>query len=142
MSSRTSSAKYGSDGWPPSPTRSGKIAGFAFQKPKASGFLAQIPDQLIVGDPKQPGAGILGKTVLRPGRERSHERTLDRILHELDVLRAGPTREHGHQPAVFVPEEMLNQSPCCQGPAISRISMLDPGLVNPGLSRATSSARS
>jgi hypothetical protein len=29
-----------------------------------------------------------------------------------------------------------------QEPATSRISMLDPGIISPGLSRATSSARS
>jgi hypothetical protein len=49
-------------------------------------------------------------------------------------------RQQGHHPAVLVPEEVFDQLPG-QGPASSRISMLDPGR-SPGLSRATSSARS
>ncbi len=119
-----------------------KIAGFLFQDPEAAGFPTQIPDQLIVGDPVQPGAGVLGKGLVRPGRERGHERGLDRVLHKLEMRRAGPAREHGHQPAVFVPEEMLDQARSGQGPATSRISMLEPGVIGTGISLATSSARS
>jgi hypothetical protein len=42
---------------------------------------------------------------------------------------------------MIVPEEMLDETRRRQGPAISRISMLDPGIRNPGPSIATSSAR-
>ena len=120
-----------------------KIAGFSFQDPEAAGLPAQVPDQLIVGNSVQPGAGVLGEGFVLPNRESCHEGALDRVLHKLEMRRADPAREHGHQPAVFVPEEMLNQARCGQGPASSRISTLEPGIIRiPGHSLATSTARS
>ena len=50
--------------------------------------------------------------------------------------------EHGHEPTEFVPEEMLDESWRGQEVDSSRTSMLDPGLISPGLSLATSSASS
>ena len=66
-------------------------------------------------------------------------------------------REQRDQPAVFVPEEVLDQTRRGRRDQvswreltsqdrgiswISRTSTLEPGIITPGLSRATSSARS
>jgi hypothetical protein len=61
---------------------------------------------------------------------------LNRIFHQLDVLHADAAREHGDQSSVIVPEEVLYQDWRFQGVAISRISMLDPGINIPGPSLA------
>lgn len=121
---------------------SGKIDSRLFENLEAAGFLAQLSDELVMGYPVQPRAGVIGKALGRPSRERRHEGGLNRVLHEFDMPHSDSAGENGHQPAVFVPEEMLNEDGCCQGLAISRISMLDPGIIKPGPSRATSSARS
>jgi hypothetical protein len=52
---------------------------------------------------------------------------------------AGLPREQRDQPAVLVPEEMLDQAGCGQLLPISRISMLAPGMRMPF---ATSTASS
>lgn len=67
----------------------------------------------------------------------------------------GQARKRGHQPAVLVPKEMLDQARLgsrppsvamlgnvAQEPAISRISMLAPGIIIPDIPFATSSALS
>src|SRR5215207_9897440 len=53
-----------------------------------------------------------------------------------------PAREGGDQPSVLVPEEVLDQRRRGQDVDSSRTSMLEPGLISPGLARATSSASS
>lgn len=91
----------------------------------------------------QPGTWFIRKALGRPSCERGHDGGLNRVLHKFDMPHSDPAREYGDQPPVFVPEEMLNQGRWwCQGDAISRISMLDPGIINPGPSLAISSARS
>ena len=154
MSSATSPAKYDGAGWSP---LSATSVGGPLQNPEPAGLPPQVSDQVVVGDPVQPGAGIVGKALRRPGRERGHERALDRVLHELEMPHADLARQQRHQPAVFVPEEMLDQArrggragtvsgsePPVKSPPSpgSPISTLDPGIITPGLSLATSSARS
>jgi hypothetical protein len=119
-----------------------KIPGRSFQNLQATGFLTKVLDQPAIGDLVKPRAWIIRQRLLRPGCERGQERRLDRVLHEFDMPHTHSAREHGHQPAVLVPEEVLDKQRRFQGPANSRTSMLDPGIPNPGLSRATSSARS
>ena len=65
--------------------------------------------QVVTGHPVQPSAGIVGKALGRPGRQRGQERALDRILHQGDMPHAGLARQQRHQPAIFAPEEMLDQ---------------------------------
>ncbi len=66
---------------------------------------------------------------------------LNGVLYDLDVLHPHSARQRGNEPAVFVPEEVLNQLGGGQGVLIGLTSMLDPGNT-PGLSRATTTASS
>ena len=119
-----------------------RVVGGPLQDPEPAGVLAQIADQVVVRDAVEPGAGVVGKPVGRPRGERGHERGLHRVLDELEVPDADHAREHRHQPAVLVPEEVLDQtrrgdrsrrSRCdvvAQTAAISRISMRAPGIMH------------
>jgi len=132
-----------------------EILGCPLEYPKPTGFAPQLTDQVVVGHPVQPGGGVVGKTLGGPCRERGHQRGLNRVLDDFEMAHPGQAREHGHQPAVLVPEEMLDQAgraaadvmasnlePAGQELAISRISTLAPGIAIPGISFATSSAPS
>src|SRR3977135_1253996 len=119
-----------------------KIPNGSFQTLQLAGLLTKILDQPVASDLVEPRARVFRQSSLRPGGERGHERGLDRVLHQLDMPHTHPAREHGDQPAVIVPEEVLHQARRFQGLAISRTSPLDPGPITPGLCLATSSARS
>jgi hypothetical protein len=119
-----------------------KIPNGFFQNLQLAGLLTKLLDQPVASDLVQPSARVFRQSLLRPGGERSHARGLDRVFHELDMPHAHPARQHGDQPAVIVPEEVLHQAWRFQWLAISRTSTLDPGVITPGLSLATSSARS
>src|SRR5882757_3197490 len=119
-----------------------KIPNGFFQNLQLAGLLTKVLDQPIASDLVEPCARVFRHSLLRPGGERCHERGLDRVFRELDMPHAHPAREHGDQSAVIVPEEVLHQARSFQGLAISRTSTLDPGIITPGPSLATSSARS
>jgi hypothetical protein len=136
------------------------------QNPEPIGLPAQIADQVVAGHAIEPRAGVVGKASIGPRGERGQQRALDCVLYRLEMTHARLARQQRHEPAVFVPEVMLDQSRCRgggggggrrragtissvwsvwsvdQGPATSRISMLDPGITAPGHSLATSIARS
>jgi hypothetical protein len=130
--------------------------GGPLEDPQSARFPPQLPHQPVVGHPIQPGAGVFGKALVGPCRERTHQRRLDGILRELQMAQSGNASEQGDQPAVFVPEEVLDQAghgaraaravgfgrARQEAPAISRISMCAPGIIIPGISFATSSAPS
>lgn len=109
------------------------------ENPEPAGPLPQLPHQVVVGHAVQPGARIIWNAIRGPGRERGQECSLHRVLHDVEMARPDSAREQGHESAVLVPEEVLDQ--VGHGPATSRISMLDPG-ISIGMARATSSARS
>ena len=79
------------------------------QNPQPAGLPAQVADQAVVGDAVEPGAGIVRKALGRPRRERGQQRALHRVLDDVEMPHADLARQHGDQPAVFVPEEMLDQ---------------------------------
>src|SRR5678815_4309063 len=106
------------------------------QDPMAAVLDAKILNDAVVGRPKQPRVRFLRRVAGCPRRERRHERRLDGIFDELEVLCADSAHEHGHEPTVVVPEAMLDQlvrgGGVAHGPMISRTSQLEPGLIKPG----------
>lgn len=101
-----------------------------------------ILEQRVVRHAIEPGTRLVGPSPIVPRGERRHHRRLNGVLDELEVLRAHPAHEHGHEPAILVPKEVLDEDRRGQGPTISRTSQLDPGRMSPGHSLAMSSARS
>jgi hypothetical protein len=106
---------------------------------------------VIVRGAVEPGAGVVGTALRRPRRECGEQRRLHGVLDQRKVPRPHLPGEHGHEPAVFVAEEVLGEArrggrlrarPAAarHEPAISRISTLEPGPMTPGLSRATAIA--
>src|SRR6267142_2857546 len=123
------------------------------QKPAATCFPPELPDEAVVRHTIQPRAGIIRKALNCPSGERGQQRALHRVLHNVNMPGAHPARKHGDQPTVFSPKEMLDQirrgrragttflhRVAAQEPGIScisRISTLDPGEITPGDSFAT-----
>ena len=103
MSSRISSAKNGARDGHSSTSRGG-----LFAESQAARLVTEILDEPMVRDPVEPRTRIFRYCLLCPGCERGHERGLDRVFDELDVAHADPPPEHGNQPAVVVPEEVLH----------------------------------
>src|SRR5690606_8894253 len=103
----------------------------------ATRVLAQRSDELVVRHAVEPRRRIVGQPRARPGFERGHQGGLNGVLDRLYVLHAHPARQHGDQPAVLVPEEMLDQASRAQGVWISMTSTPEPGRTSPGHSRAT-----
>ena len=83
-----------------------RAPGCGADRPSAAGS----PIRLLEATRYSQAPGIVGKALRRPGRERSQERTLDRVLHEVEMAHADLARQQRHQPAVFVPEEMFHQA--------------------------------
>lgn len=70
-----------------------KIPSGSFQNPQAAGFLTKVLDQPVVSDLVKPRARVFRQGLFRPGRERGHERGLDRVFHEFDMPHPHPARE-------------------------------------------------
>src|SRR5436190_22681971 len=104
--------------------------------------LAQLSHELVVRHPKKPRRRVVRQTGPCPRLERGQQSGLNRVLDRLDVLHTGPARQHRDEPAMFVPEEVLDQLGCGQGVWISLTSTLEPGIATPGDSRATRTASS
>jgi hypothetical protein len=99
----------------------------------ALGLAPELPDQVVVRHPVQPGAGIVGKPLRRPFRQGRHQCGLHRVLGHLQLAHPHQAGEHRHQAPVLVTEEMFDQARhggpgwrfrgVGQEPTISRISI-------------------
>jgi hypothetical protein len=103
------------------------------QDATAGRSLAQLSHEMVVRHPKEPGPRIVRQTRNRPRLERGHQGGLNGVLNSLDVWHSHPARQRGNKPAVFVPEEVLNQLGRRQAVLISLTSTLEPGIPTPGL---------
>ena len=85
------------------------------QDATATGSPAQLSHEIVVRHSKEPGRRIVGQASHGPRLECGHQRGLNGVLNRLEVLHSYPAREHRDQPAVLVPEEVLNEAGCAQG---------------------------
>ena len=67
---------------------------------------------------------------------------MDGVFDRVQMDEADPAHEYGHQAAILVAEEVLDERGAGQSVANSRISRLAPGAITPGHWRATSMASS
>src|SRR5260370_178488 len=76
---------------------------------------AQLSHKVVVCHPKEPSRRIVRQTRNRPGLKCGHQGGLNGILNIIDVLHSHAARERSNEPAVFVPEKVLNYLGRAQG---------------------------
>src|SRR5262249_54022372 len=69
--------------------------------------LAKLPDDVVVGHAEEPRRRGARHAPPRPGPECGEECTLHGIFAQLEMTHPHPPREHGHQAAILVAEEVL-----------------------------------
>ena len=95
------------------PRRSPGASARARRAPRAPArFSARLPlaaepvDRAVAGDPRDPGAGVVGDAVARPALERDREGVLNRVLGEVEV--AEDADQGGDRPPRLAPEQAVD----------------------------------